>query len=161
MQQVPQAQQVPQVQQVQQVPQAQQVRKMREGSRLVVSRDGLRWWPAVLGRRASVTPRRCEWHEAVPMSCAPTPSARYRRGGGPAATTRASSPQRYCNRSSTRSSTPPPRAAPAGGSWQRGLDVNLPAPLVLASAAARQMIAQGSGGAIAILSSYSAVVPPV
>jgi NAD(P)-dependent dehydrogenase (short-subunit alcohol dehydrogenase family) len=46
-------------------------------------------------------------------------------------------------------------------SWQRCYDVNVLAPLLLSRACARQMIEQGDGGAIVILSSYSAVVPPV
>jgi NAD(P)-dependent dehydrogenase (short-subunit alcohol dehydrogenase family) len=46
-------------------------------------------------------------------------------------------------------------------SWQRCYDVNVTAPLVLSRAAAIQMIRQGDGGAIVILSSYSAVVPPL
>jgi NAD(P)-dependent dehydrogenase (short-subunit alcohol dehydrogenase family) len=45
-------------------------------------------------------------------------------------------------------------------SWQRCYDVNVVAPLLLSRACARAMVAQGDGGAIVILSSYSAVVPP-
>jgi NAD(P)-dependent dehydrogenase (short-subunit alcohol dehydrogenase family) len=45
-------------------------------------------------------------------------------------------------------------------SWQRCYDVNVVAPLLLSRASARVMMAQGDGGAIVILSSYSAVVPP-
>jgi NAD(P)-dependent dehydrogenase (short-subunit alcohol dehydrogenase family) len=45
-------------------------------------------------------------------------------------------------------------------SWQRCYDINVLAPLLLSRACARQMIEQGDGGAIVILSSYSAVVPP-
>jgi NAD(P)-dependent dehydrogenase (short-subunit alcohol dehydrogenase family) len=45
-------------------------------------------------------------------------------------------------------------------SWQRCYDVNVVAPLLLSRACARVMMAQGDGGAIVILSSYSAVVPP-
>jgi NAD(P)-dependent dehydrogenase (short-subunit alcohol dehydrogenase family) len=46
-------------------------------------------------------------------------------------------------------------------SWRRCYDVNVTSPLWLSRAAGRQMVAQGDGGAIVILSSYSAVVPPL
>jgi NAD(P)-dependent dehydrogenase (short-subunit alcohol dehydrogenase family) len=45
-------------------------------------------------------------------------------------------------------------------SWQRCYDVNVVAPLLLSRSSARVMMAHGDGGAIVILSSYSAVVPP-
>jgi NAD(P)-dependent dehydrogenase (short-subunit alcohol dehydrogenase family) len=45
-------------------------------------------------------------------------------------------------------------------SWQRCYDVNVVAPLLLSRTCARDMVARGDGGAIVILSSYSAVVPP-
>jgi NAD(P)-dependent dehydrogenase (short-subunit alcohol dehydrogenase family) len=45
-------------------------------------------------------------------------------------------------------------------SWQRCYDVNVVAPLLLSRSCARAMVQQGEGGAIVILSSYSAVVPP-
>jgi NAD(P)-dependent dehydrogenase (short-subunit alcohol dehydrogenase family) len=45
-------------------------------------------------------------------------------------------------------------------SWQRCYDVNVVAPLLLSRACARDMVQRGDGGAIVILSSYSAVVPP-
>jgi NAD(P)-dependent dehydrogenase (short-subunit alcohol dehydrogenase family) len=45
-------------------------------------------------------------------------------------------------------------------SWQRCYDVNVVAPLLLSRACARDMVQRGEGGAIVILSSYSAVVPP-
>jgi NAD(P)-dependent dehydrogenase (short-subunit alcohol dehydrogenase family) len=45
-------------------------------------------------------------------------------------------------------------------SWQRCYDVNVVAPLLLSRTCARAMVQQGEGGAIVILSSYSAVVPP-
>jgi NAD(P)-dependent dehydrogenase (short-subunit alcohol dehydrogenase family) len=45
-------------------------------------------------------------------------------------------------------------------SWQRCYDVNVVAPLLLSRACARDMVQRGQGGAIVILSSYSAVVPP-
>jgi NAD(P)-dependent dehydrogenase (short-subunit alcohol dehydrogenase family) len=45
-------------------------------------------------------------------------------------------------------------------SWQRCFDVNVTAPLLLSRACARRMIDQGDGGAIVILSSYSAIRPP-
>jgi NAD(P)-dependent dehydrogenase (short-subunit alcohol dehydrogenase family) len=45
-------------------------------------------------------------------------------------------------------------------SWQRCYDVNVVAPLLLSRSCARAMVKQGEGGAIVILSSYSAVVPP-
>ncbi len=46
------------------------------------------------------------------------------------------------------------------GSWQRCLDVNVTAPLLLSRACARAMIERGQGGAIALLSSYAAVMAP-
>jgi NAD(P)-dependent dehydrogenase (short-subunit alcohol dehydrogenase family) len=45
-------------------------------------------------------------------------------------------------------------------SWQRCYDVNVVAPLLLSRSCARAMVERGEGGAIVILSSYSAVVPP-
>ncbi len=45
-------------------------------------------------------------------------------------------------------------------SWQRCYDVNVVAPLLLSRTCARDMVQRGKGGAIVILSSYSAVVPP-
>jgi NAD(P)-dependent dehydrogenase (short-subunit alcohol dehydrogenase family) len=45
-------------------------------------------------------------------------------------------------------------------SWQRCYDVNVVAPLLLSRTCARDMVERGEGGAIVILSSYSAVVPP-
>ncbi len=45
-------------------------------------------------------------------------------------------------------------------SWQRCFDVNVTAPLLLCRACAARMIQQGDGGAIVVLSSYSAVRPP-
>jgi NAD(P)-dependent dehydrogenase (short-subunit alcohol dehydrogenase family) len=45
-------------------------------------------------------------------------------------------------------------------SWQRCFVVNVTAPLLLSRACARHMIDQSDGGAIVILSSYSAVRPP-
>ena len=45
-------------------------------------------------------------------------------------------------------------------SWQRCLDVNLTAPLLLSRACAAAMVERGEGGVIVILSSYSAIVPP-
>lgn len=45
-------------------------------------------------------------------------------------------------------------------SWQRCYDVNVVAPLLLSRTCARDMVQRGDGGAIVILSSYSAVVPP-
>jgi len=45
-------------------------------------------------------------------------------------------------------------------SWQRCYNVNVVAPLLLSRTCARAMVQQGAGGAIVILSSYSAVVPP-
>jgi NAD(P)-dependent dehydrogenase (short-subunit alcohol dehydrogenase family) len=45
-------------------------------------------------------------------------------------------------------------------SWQRCYDVNVVAPLLLSRTCARAMVQRGEGGAIVILSSYSAVVPP-
>jgi 3-oxoacyl-[acyl-carrier protein] reductase len=39
--------------------------------------------------------------------------------------------------------------------WARGLDVNLTAAFVVATAAARQMVAQGDGGSIVLLSSHA------
>jgi NAD(P)-dependent dehydrogenase (short-subunit alcohol dehydrogenase family) len=45
-------------------------------------------------------------------------------------------------------------------SWQRCYDVNVIAPLLFSRACARDMVARDSGGAIVILSSYSAIVPP-
>jgi NAD(P)-dependent dehydrogenase (short-subunit alcohol dehydrogenase family) len=45
-------------------------------------------------------------------------------------------------------------------SWQRCYDVNVVAPLLLSRTCARAMVQRGDGGAIVILSSYSAVVPP-
>ena len=45
-------------------------------------------------------------------------------------------------------------------SWQRCYDVNVVAPLLLSRTCARDMMQRGEGGAIVILSSYSAVVPP-
>ena len=46
-------------------------------------------------------------------------------------------------------------------SWQRCLDVNVTAPLVLSRACARAMVETGRGGAIVLLSSYAAVMAPV
>ncbi len=46
-------------------------------------------------------------------------------------------------------------------SWKRCFDINVVAPLLLSRACAAHMIEQGDGGAIVILSSYSAVRPPV
>jgi NAD(P)-dependent dehydrogenase (short-subunit alcohol dehydrogenase family) len=46
-------------------------------------------------------------------------------------------------------------------SWQRCFEINVVAPLLLSRACAAHMIDQGDGGAIVILSSYSAVRPPV
>lgn len=45
-------------------------------------------------------------------------------------------------------------------SWQRCYDVNVVAPLLLSRACARDMVARAEGGAIVVLSSYSAIVPP-
>jgi NAD(P)-dependent dehydrogenase (short-subunit alcohol dehydrogenase family) len=45
-------------------------------------------------------------------------------------------------------------------SWQRCYDIHVVAPLLLSRACAAHMIDQGDGGAIVILSSYSAVRPP-
>ncbi len=45
-------------------------------------------------------------------------------------------------------------------SWQRCYDVNVVAPLLFSRACARDMVARETGGAIVILSSYSAIVPP-
>ena len=45
-------------------------------------------------------------------------------------------------------------------SLQRCFDVNVVAPLLFARACARDMIRRNEGGAIVVLSSYSAVVPP-
>jgi len=45
-------------------------------------------------------------------------------------------------------------------SWQRCYDVNVVAPLLLSRTCARDMVQRREGGAIVILSSYSAVVPP-
>jgi NAD(P)-dependent dehydrogenase (short-subunit alcohol dehydrogenase family) len=47
------------------------------------------------------------------------------------------------------------------GSWQRCIDVNVTAPLLLSRACARAMIGRGEGGAIVLLSSYAAVMAPV
>ena len=46
-------------------------------------------------------------------------------------------------------------------SWQRCYEINVVAPLLLSRACAAHMIDQGDGGAIVILSSYSAIRPPV
>lgn len=41
------------------------------------------------------------------------------------------------------------------GAWSRGLEVNLTAAFAVATAAARQMVAQGEGGSIVLLSSHA------
>ena len=46
-------------------------------------------------------------------------------------------------------------------SWQRSMDVNLTGAFLVAQAAARQMVSQGDGGSIVLLSSYATVAAAI